>query len=145
MTEPHLSDYDLQLAAEGAPLPAPAAQHLPGCPRCQAQLAAYRQLFVATASLPPAAFDFDLAAAVVARLPQPKPAFPWVLVLVGGPVLGVVGAFLALFGGLLLPVLHSLSTGLGAGLAVLSGCLVAGQGLELLARHRRQMRQLRFS
>lgn len=141
----HLSDYDLQLAAEGAPLPVAAATHLPGCPRCQARLATYQQLFAATASLPPSAFDFDLAAAVMAQLPPPKPAFPWILVLVGGLVLGVVGAFLALFGGLLAPVLQSLSTGLGVGVALVIGAIVAGQGLELLAQHRRQMRQLIFS
>ena len=141
----HLSEYDLQLAAEGALLPVAAAAHLPGCPRCQARLAAYQQLFAATASLPPPAFDFDLTAAVFAQLPPPKPAFPWVLVLVGGLVLGVVGAFLALFGGLLAPVLQSLSTGLGVGVALVIGAIVAGQGLELLAQHRRQMRQLIFS
>jgi anti-sigma factor RsiW len=145
MTKLHLSDYDLQLAAEGAPLPEVAATHLPSCPRCQARLAAYQQLFAATASLPPPAFEFDLAAAVLAQLPQPKPAFPWVLVLVGGLVLAVVMAFLTLFGGLLVPVLQSLSTGLGAGVALVIGFIVAGQSLELLAQHRRQMRQLTFS
>ncbi len=141
----HLSEYDLQLAAEGAPLPVAAAEHLPSCPRCQAQLAAYQQLFAATASLPPSAFDFNLAAAVLAQLPPPKPAFPWILVLVGGLVLGMVGAFVALFGSLLVPVLQSLSTGLGVGVALVIGAIVAGQGLELLAQHRRQMRQLTFS
>ncbi|OGX91030.1 hypothetical protein [Hymenobacter coccineus] len=116
MTQPHLSDDALQLAAAAAPLPAAAAAHLPGCPRCQAQVAAYRQLFAAAAHLPPPAFAFDLAAAVLAQLPRPRPAFPWVLVLVAVPVLGVVGAFLALFGGALGQALHGLPAGLGAGL-----------------------------
>lgn len=145
MTQPHLSDDDLQLAADAMPLPAAAAAHLPGCPRCQARLAVYQQLFAVAACLPPPAFGFDLAAAVLAQLPPPKPAFPWVLGSVAVLVLAVVGAFLALLGGALLEVFRSLGTGLGAGLAVVAACVVTGQGLELLARHRRQMRQLAFS
>ena len=145
MTQPHLSDHELQLSAAAAPLPATAAAHLRDCRQCQAQLAVYQQLFAAAAHLPPPAFAFDLAAVVLAQLPRAKPAFPWVLVLVGVPVLGVVGAFLALFGGALVLAFRGLATGLGAGLAVLAACVVAGQCLELLARHRRQMRLLAFS
>lgn len=145
MTQPHLSDDDLQLAAATAPLPAAAANHLPGCRLCQARATAYQQLFAAAARLPPPAFAFDLTAAVLAQLPRPKPSFPWVLALVAVLVLGVVGAFVALFGGALGQAFHDLSTGLGAGLAVVAGFLVAGQGLELLARHRRHMRRLTFS
>jgi hypothetical protein len=145
MTNLHLSDYALQLAADSTPLPAPDAAHLHDCRLCQARLATYQHLFAATARLPQPAFSFDLAAMVLTQLPQPKPAFPWVLVLVAVLVLGVVGAFLALFGGALMPMLQSLSTELGAGLAVVAGVFVAVQSLELWARHRRQMRQLTFS
>ncbi len=141
----HLSDADLQLAADAAPLPAAAVAHLHDCRRCQARLAAYQQLFAATAHLPQPAFEFDLAAAVLAQLPRSKPAFPWVLGLVAVLVLGVVGAFVVLFGGMLGPVFQGLQTGLGAGLAVVAGFVVAGQALELLARHRRQIRLLTFS
>ena len=145
MTTPHLSDYDLQLAAESVALPAAEATHLHDCHLCQARVATYQQLFIATASLPQPAFEFNLAAAVLAELPSPKPAFPWVLVLVTFLVLGVVGAFFALFGSMLVPIFQSLSTELGAGLAVVAGVVVAVQALELVARHRRQMRQLTFS
>ena len=145
MTQPHLSDHALQLAAEAAPLPAAAAAHLQGCGQCQVQLAAYQQLFSAATRLPPPAFEFDLAAAVLAQLPPAKPAFPWVLALVAALVLAVVGTFLALFGSTLGPVFQSFSTGLGAGVGVLAGFVVAGQCLALLAQHRRQLRLLAFS
>ncbi|AMR29048.1 hypothetical protein A0257_19385 [Hymenobacter psoromatis] len=141
----HLSDRDLQLAADAAPLPAAAATHLNGCGQCQARLATYQHLFAATARLPQPAFAFDLAAAVLAQLPRAKPAFPWALTLVAAPVLGVVVAFLALFGGVLAQAFQGLFTLLGAGLVVVAGFVVAGQCLELLARHRRQMRLLTFS
>ena len=146
MTSPHLAERALQEAAESASLlPAPQVAHLRGCRLCQGRVATYQHLFVAAAQLLPPAFSFDLAAAVMTQLPRARPAFPWVLSGVAALVLGVIVVFLALFGSLLLPVFQSLTTGLGAGLVTVAGFFVAGQCLELLARHRRQMRQLTFS
>ena len=146
MTSPHLSERALQEAAEAAAL-LPAAQmaHLCCCPLCHGRVATYRHLLTAVAHLPQPDFSFDLTASVLAQLPLAKPAFPWVLSGVTALVLGVVVAFLALFGGLLVPVFQSLSTGLGAGLIAVAGFFVAWQCLELLALHRRQMRLLAFS
>lgn len=146
MTSPHLSERALQEAAESASLlPAQQVAHLRGCALCQGRVATYQHLLTAVAHLPPPAFSFDLSASVLAQLPRAKPAFPWVLSGVAALVLGVVVVFVAVFGGLLLPIFQRLSTGLGVGLATVAGLLVAGQCLELLARHRRQMRQLAFS
>lgn len=146
MTSPHLAERTLQEAAESASLlPPPQAAHLRGCGLCQGRVATYQHLFAAAAKLPPPAFEFDLTASILAQLPRPRPSFPWVLCGVAALVLGVVVAFVVLFGGLLIPVFQGLSTGLGAGLVAVAGFLVAGQCLELLARHRRQMRLLAFS
>ena len=146
MTSPHLSERDLQSAAEAAfRLPAAQDAHLYGCLLCQSRVATYQHLFAAAASLPPPAFEIDLTASVLAQLPKARPVLPWVLGGVAALVLGVVGLFLALFGGVLLQALQGMFTGLGAGLLVVVGFLVAGQCLELLVRHRRQMRQLTFS
>ena len=144
-TTPHLAERALQEAAAAAQLPAAELAHLRGCPQCQGRAAAYQHLFAAAAQLPPPAFEFDLAAAVVAQLPRARPAFPWVLGGVAALVLGVVAAFLWLFGGVLVEACQGLFTGWGVGLAVVAGGLVAGQCLELLARHRRQLRRLAFS
>ena len=146
MTSPHLSERTLQAAAESsALLPATQAAHLRGCPLCQGQVATYQQLLAAVAQLPPPAFSFDLTASVLAQLPQSRPAFLWVVGGVAALVLGVVVAFLALFGNVLVQACRGFATPLGAGLAVVAGAIVAGQCLELLARHRRQMRLLAFS
>jgi anti-sigma factor RsiW len=146
MTSPHLSERTLQEAAESAArLPAAQAAHLRGCPLCQGRVATYQHLFAAAARLPPPAFSFDLTASVLAQLPRSQPAFPWVLGGVAVLVLGVVGAFLALFGGALAQAFQGLSTGLGVGLGAGAGVIVAGQCLEMLARHRRQLRRLAFS
>ena len=147
MTElqPHLSERALQEAAESlAQLPAPQGAHLRGCALCQSRVATYQHLFAA-AHLPPPVFDFDLTASVLAQLPRARPAFPWVLGVVVALVLGVVAAFLALFGSVLMQAFQGLFTGVGAGLVAVAGFLVAGQCLELLARHRQQMRRLAFS
>jgi hypothetical protein len=148
MTSPslHLSERDLQAAAELSARLSPAqADHLRGCRLCQGQVATYQHLFAAAAQLPPPAFDFNLAASVLGQLPRARPAFPWVLGVVAVLVLGVVVAFLALFGGVLVQAFRGVPTLLGAGLALIAGVIVAGQCLELLARHRRQMSLLVFS
>jgi hypothetical protein len=146
MTSPHLSERALQEAAESASLlPAPQALHLSGCSLCQGRVTTYRQLLTAVAHLPQPTFHFDLTASVLAQLPQVKPTFPWLLSGVAALVLGVVVAFLALFGGILVPVFQSLFTGLGAGMVAVAGFFVAGQLLDLLAQHRRQMNLIAFS
>ena len=146
MTSPHLSERALQEAAESlALLPATQAAHLRGCHQCQDQVATYQHLFVATTRLPQPAFAFDLTASVLAQLPKTKPAFPWVLCWVAVPVVGVVGAFLALFGSTLIQAFQDMATLLGGGLLVVVGFLMAGQCVELLAQYRRQMRLLSFS
>ena len=143
---PHLSEPALQAAAEAtALLPAAQAAHLRGCALCQGRVATYRQLFGAAAQLPAPAFDFDLTARVLAQLPRAQPAFPWVLGGVAALVVGVVVVFLVLFGGVLAQAVQGLFTVLGAGLGVVVAVFAAGQGLELLARHRRHMRLLTFS
>lgn len=146
MTSSHLTERDLQEAAESFfRLPASQAAHLQGCPVCQGRVKTYQRLFAAAARLPQPIFTFDLTASVLAQLPQAKPAFPWVLVLVALLVLGVLSVFLVFFGRALLPVFQVVSTGLGAGLVLVAGFMVAGQCLELLARHRRRMGLLAIS
>ena len=146
MTSPHLSELALQDAAESAALlPAAQAAHLHSCILCQGRVATYRQLFGAAAQLPPPAFSFDLTASVLAQLPRAQPAFPWVLGGVAALVAGVVVVFLMLFGGVLAQAVQGLFTVLGAGLGVVVAVFAAGQGLELVARHRRHMRLLTFS
>jgi anti-sigma factor RsiW len=146
MRSPHLAERALQEAAESASLlPASQAVHLHGCRVCQHRVATYQHLFTAAAQLPPPTFAFDLTARVLAQLPRPRPAFPWVLSGVAALVLGVMVAFVVLFSSVLVLVFQSLFTGLGAGLGAVTGLLVAGQCVELLARHRRQMRLLTFS
>lgn len=145
-TEIHLSERALQEAAESlALLPVAQQAHLRGCSLCQGRVATYQQLFSAATHLPQPAFAFDLTASVLMQLPKARLPFPWVLCGVAALVLGVVVAFIVLFGSLLVPSFQELSTGLGLGLVAVASFLVAGQCLELLVRHRQHMRLLAFS
>ena len=146
MMSPHLAERTLQEAAESlALLPAAHLTHLENCPLCQGRVATYQQLLTAATHLLPPPFPVDFTARVLEQLPRAEPAFPWALRVVALLVLGVVIVFLLLFGALLVPALHSVATGLGSGLVIAGSTLVAGRCLELLARHRQQMRQLAFS
>ena len=146
MTSPHLSERALQDAAESASLLSPSqVAHLRGCLLCQGQVTTYQHLLTAVAHLPQPAFAFDLTASILAQLPRAKPAFPWVLSVMSALILAVVTVFLVLFGSLLVPFFQSLYTGLGVGLVIVGVFVLVGQCMELLAQHRRQMRELAFS
>ncbi|NML67864.1 hypothetical protein HHL22_21905 [Hymenobacter sp. RP-2-7] len=142
MTSPHLAERTLQEAAESvALLTAAQLTHLRGCPLCQGRVATYHQVFTAVEHLLPPPFPVDFTASVLAQLPRAKPAFPWALSVVAVLMLGMVVVFLSLFGALLVQTFQSLAPML----VTAGGILVAGRCLELLVRHRWQMRQLAFS
>lgn len=142
MTSPHLAERTLQEAAESTDLlPTTQLIHLRSCPLCQGRVGTYQQLLTAAAHLLPPPFPVDFTMSVLAQLPRVEPAFPWALRVVAVLVLGMVVVFLSLFGTLLVQTFQSLATGL----VTTGGILVAGRCLELLVRHRRQMRQLAFS
>ena len=142
MTSPHLAERTLQEAAESvALLTAAQLTHLRGCPLCQGRVATYHQVFTAAEHLLPPPFPVDFTASVLSQLPRAKLAFPWALSVVAVLMLGMVVVFLSLFGALLVQTFQSLAPVL----VTAGGILVAGRCLELLVRHRRQMRQLAFS
>jgi anti-sigma factor RsiW len=142
MTTMHLSEVELQQAADAAFLPAAAQTHLRACRRCQAHVAAYQQVFIATAGLPKAQLDFDATALVLAQLPRSRPPFPWIIVLactLGSSVLLVALRWL---GNDFAQAFQGLSPAISTAAWVLVGCFTASHCGELLLRYRRQMSQL---
>jgi len=101
MNTQHLSEMDIQqYAADKANCGADMILHVESCEKCRAAAAVYRQLFAAVREQPPAAFDFDLPALVVSRLPAarpPSPAGSRLLYLLAIAVLGCIGIPLYLF------------------------------------------------
>ena len=73
MSGTHLSDEALQqYVLDPAVCTAGEIEHIGSCPECQEAAAAYRMLADALQEQPAPTFDFDLAAAVIAKLETPK-------------------------------------------------------------------------
>jgi hypothetical protein len=71
MTTAHLLEQEIQqYAINDADYPAFVAEHLKSCGVCRAEVENYRSLFSEIQQLPVPVFNFDLPAAVLARLPQ---------------------------------------------------------------------------
>jgi anti-sigma factor RsiW len=69
----HPSEEVLQEYVEGRSACTPIEiDHIAGCPDCQETIAAYRTLAVSLKEQPTPVFDFDLAAAVIAKLEKPQ-------------------------------------------------------------------------
>ncbi len=146
MTTPHLSDQQAQqLATPEALAPAAAVAHLHACARCQAQVASYRVLFAGLATAPRPVFAFDPAALVVPQLSAARTRFPWVASLGVALVLGFVAGCLAVFGAYIQQLVRGVPAGLYYVLLLPAAAFVLGQGLDLLATHRRQLSALHFS
>lgn len=142
MTTLHLSEVELQQAAEAVTLPATTQVHLRDCRQCQARVAVYQHLFAATASLPGPLLDFDAAALVLAQLPRSQPLFPWVVVLASALVGSVIAVALLWLGKDFVQAFQGLSPAISAAVLVLVGCVTAGHCVELLGRYRRQLSRL---
>jgi hypothetical protein len=79
MIEAHPSDMELQqYVQDRTGCPVTVITHVEGCPHCRAAIAAYGQLFEALKQQPVPAFDFDVAALVMAKLPGER-NFRWVI------------------------------------------------------------------
>lgn len=87
MMEEHLAEELLQQhLMEKIPLDTAARTHLEKCSVCRQHLEAYQLLVKGLAAQEQPAFDFDLAAAVMVKLPAPRPVFDktfiWLIVAV---------------------------------------------------------------
>lgn len=142
MTPLHLSEVELQQAADVAVLPAAAQMHLRSCLRCQTRVAVYQQVFNATASLPKPQFDFNVTALVLLQLPHSRPLFPWIIVLACALGSSVLLVALRWLGEDFAQAFEGLSPAISTVVWVVVGCLTASHCGELLLRYRRQLSQL---
>lgn len=73
----HCSDDELQLLAGGGELPDKAMrQHIESCAACQEQIAVYKTVISGIEQQPAAAFDFDLAEAVLEQIRPARKKIP---------------------------------------------------------------------
>jgi hypothetical protein len=79
MKTAHPSDAELQQYAQDRVLcPEEVVMHVEGCPDCRASVMAYAMLFAGLDQQPAMAFDFDVTALVMAKLPGER-NFRWVI------------------------------------------------------------------
>jgi len=79
MKTAHPSDAELQQYAQDRVLcPEEVVMHVEGCPDCRASVMAYATLFEGLDRQPAVAFDFDVSAMVMAKLPGER-NFRWVI------------------------------------------------------------------
>lgn len=110
-------------------------QHITACPHCQANAELYTQLFSAVKKQPAPAFDFDISALVIARLPEPKTSWSAAVLitcLLCAAVIFTTGWFfrkelLQLFAGLV-PAAIYLAISIPMGIALF-------QGIELFRKY----------
>lgn len=79
MNTTHLTEIQLQLYADDAEaVSAELKDHAAHCPHCQLKLENYRLISSALKAMPAPAFDFDLAAQVLASVTVKKTPVAWV-------------------------------------------------------------------
>lgn len=66
----HLTDTELQLHLDGQIFTTEQQAHITNCPKCAQQLQTYRQLYIGFKQLPTPTLSFDLAQAVMQKMPQ---------------------------------------------------------------------------
>ncbi len=78
----HLSDIEVQQFAVGEAMSdKDLTEHLDQCAHCSGRAALYREIAIVIAATPELVFDFDLAQAVLAKLPVRKPRHSPALIL----------------------------------------------------------------
>ena len=98
MITAHLTDAEIQLyVTEPQVLSHQLADHIQGCTICQSKAKNYVLLFNDIKAAAKPAFDFDLSALVMEQLSAPKPAFPWVPIVVSVFSIAIVAVSVIFF------------------------------------------------
>lgn len=140
MTTKHPSDTDIQQYALGV-APEDITGHVNGCSTCQAKAVLYCNLFIALRERPAPAFDFDVAALVLSRIParrQRPSALPYLAALGMLAPMGVIGYLFredltGVFSGAV-PMFSWLTV-----TAIIT--ILGVQGADMLKTYRKQMRE----
>jgi len=91
MTSIHLDENTIQqYAITGVLAGEEQTHHFLHCNHCRGRAAAYKELLAGIKAQPAPAFDFDLPALVMQKIPAKKAAIPWRAVLVIAGLLGVI-------------------------------------------------------
>lgn len=144
--EMHIPDSALQqYALEGHPPGTLAEAHMHQCRLCAARVEFYRNMARSVAGLPAHQFDFDVAAAVLAKIPpkhSKRPALPLLLTLaaITGVLLSILIPWYLIPGVGDLPLHAELPTG---GLLLICACLFVYLAMTFRLDYRSKIKMLK--
>lgn len=147
MMDKHISEQELQLSVlDNSMLPASSKLHLEQCAVCQARVKEYELLFSDIEAMPKPSFDFDVVELVMPVLPEKKRSSLRVPLIIAGIMLvgGLVGLPFLLFDYNIGGFWQTISPWLISMASIVAVTLVGFSISDMIARYRRQMRELSF-
>lgn len=143
MTTAHLTDAELQLyVAEPGVIDEPLKTHVQSCTHCQAKAANYQLLFLSIQDNIKPKFDFDLTTLVLQQLPEPKPAFPWMAMLIAGFSFLLIALSSVFFWSTIAAVIRNSSTVVLIAAVTTAFIILIFQAIEMFNNHQKQIRTL---
>jgi hypothetical protein len=147
MTDKHLSEQDIQLSVlDNSLLEATLKQHQDQCAVCQARVKEYELLFSSIEAMPPSSFDFDVVELVMPVLPEKKRSSLTAPLIIAGIMVaaGLIALPFLLFDHRIGGLWQTISPWLISMVIIVAVTLVGISLSDMVARYRRQMRQLNF-
>lgn len=146
MKNEHLTDEEIQQMAVEPETGTPAMhKHLLHCSHCARQATQYRLLMQGLHAMPHETFDFDISAAVMARLPQEqKKTDKWLAGVLVMAMVAMLVTVIILAGQNLVQLFVYLQPVLVYLIATGTICLMAFLGLDTYRKYKEQMKTLNF-
>jgi len=143
MNTEHLTEAELQQAAENlAVLDAVQKQHISQCANCRASMENYLAIKEGLVNMESPAFDFDLAAQVMASLPVKKAPYSWIPAFAAGLGALLIAIMVAVFGGRINSLLGAMSASLLYLAIIPAVVLLVMQLIVAYGDHQRKMNNL---
>ena len=143
MNNEHLTDPEIQRAAEHVSLvDALQQQHLEDCADCQLKIDNYRAIANSLTAMETPAFDFDLAAQVMAALPVKKTPYSSIPAFVAGLGALLIAVMVLVFGSRIYFLLAAMPAPLLYLAIIPAAVLLALQLIVAYRDHQRKMHRL---
>ncbi|PZR24830.1 MAG: hypothetical protein DI535_20690 [Citrobacter freundii] len=147
MKDKHISEQEIQLSIlDNSLLPASSKLHLEQCAVCRARVREYELLFSSIYAMPKPSFDFDVVELVMPVLPEKKRSTIRMPLIIAGIMMaaGLAGLPFLLSDYNIGGFWQTISPWLISMASIVAVTLVGASLSEMIARYRRQMRELSF-
>ena len=142
MITAHLTDAEIQLYVAEPEISDQLKTHVQNCIDCQTNIANYQLLFNGIQDQAKPQFDFDLTSLVLDQLPEPKPAFPWAVLLISVFSVSLIALLAVFFWSYMEAVIRSAPLLLMAMALTAAVVILIFQILEMVKNHQKQIHTL---